>query len=163
MEVPISGGQQIQIVPEVNDLIRARRHQYAAFVASEAILVVWDDDKLHLLERAGAIEEELIRFLWNAGNDEPEKQGDILLADYETDEESAALPTEERPIYYYHSVMVACTLCAVTVLQSLGYQNVALDIVHLHRWESLAFLAMTPISVFFSLVRFKGFLSYMNF
>jgi cellulose synthase/poly-beta-1,6-N-acetylglucosamine synthase-like glycosyltransferase len=156
VEVPISNEQQIQIVPEVNDLLRARRHQYAAFVASEAILVVWDDDKLHLLERASAIEEELIRFLWNAGKDETEKQEDIILSDCEVGEESGAMKSEERPIHYYHSVLVACTICLVTVLQSLGYQNIALDVIRLQRWESLAFLTMTPISIFLSLVRFTN-------
>lgn len=156
VEVPISNGQQIQIVPEVNDLLRARRHQYAAFVASEAILVVWDDDKLHLLERASAIEEELVRFIWNAGDGETEKQDDFVLADREVDEESGAMKSEERPIHYYHSVLVAFTICLVTVLQGLGYQNIALDIISLRRWESLAFLAMTPISIFLNLVRFTN-------
>jgi hypothetical protein len=155
VEIPISGGEQIQIVPEVNDLLRARRHQYAAFIASEAILVVWDDDKLHLLERASAIEAELIRYVWNIGNDESEKDEDVKITECEVDEESGAIKSEERPVHYYHSVMVGCTLCIVTVLQSLGYQNIALDVINLHRWESLAFLAMTPISVFLSLVILK--------
>jgi hypothetical protein len=156
VEIPISDGQQIQIVPGVDDLPRARRHHYAAFVASEALLVVWDDDKLHLLERASGIEGELIRYLWNNGNDESEEE-DILVANYETDEETGASKNEERPIHYYHSVLVGCTVCLVTILQSLGYQNVALDIINLQRWSSLAFLAMTPISIFLSLVMLKYF------
>lgn len=155
VEVPLSDGQQIQILPDVQDLIRARKHQYAALIASEAILVVWDDDKLHLIDRARAIEEELVRFLWNTGDDdEPEKQQDIELVDYEVDEESGTLKSKERPIHYYHCVLVACTICLATVLQSLGYQNIALDVIRLRGWLSLAFLAMTPVNVFLSLVIF---------
>lgn len=152
--MPFSDGQQIQILPEVNDLLRARRHQYAALVASEDILVVWDDDNLHLLERASAIEEELVQFLWKFGDndDEAEKQHGIKLVDYEVDEESGALKSKERPIHYYHCILVTCAIFLITVLQGLGYQNIALDIFGLRRWESLALLLLTPISLFLSLV-----------
>jgi hypothetical protein len=156
MEVPLSTGQQIQILPDIGDLHRARKHQYAAFIASEAILVVWDDDKLHLLERARFIEEELVKFLWSAGDDDDdEKGGEIRIGEYSVDEETAALASTERPVHYYHCFLVACTICLVTVLQALGYATIAEDIMHLHRWSALGFLCMIPISVFLSLVCFS--------
>ena len=155
VEVPLSDGQTIQILPEVKDLFRARRHQYAAFIASEGILVVWDDDNNHLLERAAAIEEELVRFVWLRGQADEftEKEDNIRNDQDSTDEEAGALGVSKRPIHYYHCFLVACNICIIMTLQSLGWQQIVGDIIHIKAWISLAFLAMTPINIFLSLVR----------
>jgi hypothetical protein len=154
VEVPLSDGQTIQIVPEVKDLFRARRHQYAAFIASEGILVVWDDDNNHLMERAAAIEDELVRFVWLRGQADEfaGKEDNIRNDQYSTDEEAGSLGVSKRPIHYYHCFLVACNICIIMTLQSLGWQQIVGDIIHLKSWISLAFLAMTPINIFLSLV-----------
>lgn len=45
ISIPLRDGLSVQIVASIRDLARARKHQYAAFVASESLLVVWDDGK----------------------------------------------------------------------------------------------------------------------
>src|SRR3954467_13974241 len=93
VDVPLLNGLRIQILPTIEDLPRARKHQFAAFIASEALLVVWDDEALHLVQRAKAIESELMELVWTAGeNDEEsdEKKGPNV-ADYEVDEESGEI------------------------------------------------------------------------
>ena len=42
-ELVIDADTRIQIVDEIPHLARARKHQYAAFVRSEGVLVVWAD------------------------------------------------------------------------------------------------------------------------
>ncbi|KAA8569388.1 hypothetical protein EYC84_001033 [Monilinia fructicola] len=64
VDVPLLNGLRIQILPTIEDLPRARKLQFAAFVASEALLVVWDDEALHLVQRAKAIESELMELVW---------------------------------------------------------------------------------------------------
>ena len=67
VDVPLPNGLRIQIIPTVEDLPRARKHQFAAFIASEGLLVVWDDEALHLVQRAKAIESELMELVWKTG------------------------------------------------------------------------------------------------
>ena len=52
VDVPLLNGLRIQILPTFEDLYHAKRHQYAAFIASDSLLVVWDDEPTHLLQRA---------------------------------------------------------------------------------------------------------------
>src|SRR5882757_7502605 len=77
IDVPLLNGLRIQILPTIEDLPRARKHQFAAFVASEALLVVWDDEALHLVARAKSIESELMELVWKTGepgSDEEKKE-----------------------------------------------------------------------------------------
>jgi hypothetical protein len=151
IDVPLLNGLRVQILPGIEDLYRARRHQYAAFIASESFLVVWDDDPAHLLTRAKSIEAELVRFVWDSKDDVDGDEGEALNGEG-FDEEAGQVSKGDRPIIYYNAFLVACTLCLLIVLLGLGYQKIAQEIILLKRWTSLVFVAMTPISVFLALV-----------
>lgn len=43
VDVPLKNGLRVQIIPTIEDLPRARKMQFAAFVADNGLLVVWDD------------------------------------------------------------------------------------------------------------------------
>ena len=64
VDIPLLNGLAVQIIPTVEDLAGARTHQFAACIAAENILVVWDDDALNMLQRARSIEFELMQLLW---------------------------------------------------------------------------------------------------
>lgn len=154
IDVPLLNGLRIQILPGIEDLYRARRHQYAAFIASEAFLVVWDDDPAHILARAKEIEAELVRYVWDTkevvdaeDNAQLDENGVVF------DEEAGQPAKQDRPIMYYNAFLVACSLCLLTVLLGLGYQKIVGEIMLLHRWTSLLLVLMTPVSVFLALVR----------
>jgi hypothetical protein len=153
VDVPLLNGLRIQILPTFDDLYHAKRHQYAAFIASEALLVVWDDEPTHLLQRAKTIEAELLKFVWKTANEaQNEKLGNINAAEYEVDEETGELSNKERPILLYNCFLVACSLCLLTVLIGLGYVKIADEVAELHKWISLVFLVMTPVNAFLTLV-----------
>jgi hypothetical protein len=139
----------------MEDLHRARRHQYAAFIASNSLLVVWDDDPLHLIPRAKEIESELVRFVWDHANSIQTGKNSATSSTsvLELDEEAGVTAATERPIMYYNSFLVACSVCLLTVLIGLGYQNIASEVLQIQRWTSLAFLVMTPVNFFLTLVR----------
>ena len=48
-DVPLGNGLRVQILPTMDDLPKARKNQFAAFLAAEAILVVWDDGMYDLI------------------------------------------------------------------------------------------------------------------
>jgi hypothetical protein len=156
VDVPLLNGLRIQIVPTFEDLYSAKRHQYAAFVSSEALLVVWDDEPTNLLTRAKEIEAELLKFVWKTANDmDNEKEGGSFAggSDFEVDEETGLMmTTKERPILLYNCFLVSCSLCLLTVLIGLGYVKLADEIVELHKYISLLLILMTPVNAFLTLV-----------
>lgn len=155
MDVPLLNGLRIQIVPTFEELYTAKRHQYAAFVSSEALLVVWDDEPTNLLTRAKEIESELLKFVWKTANDMENDNGggSSGASDFEVDEETGLMmTTKERPILLYNCFLVSCSLCLLTVLIGLGYVKLADEIVELHKYISLLLVLMTPVNAFLTLV-----------
>lgn len=152
VDVPLLNGLRIQILPTFDDLYHAKRHQYAAFISSEALLVVWDDEPTHLLQRAKTIEAELLKFVWKTANAAQNEKEPISPTEYEIDEETGEVSNKERPILLYNCFLVACSLCLLTVLIGLGYVKIADEVVELHKWISLVFLVMTPVNAFLTLV-----------
>ena len=130
VDVPLMNGLRVQILPTIEDLPRARKHQFAAFVASEGLLIVWDDDPLHLVQRAKAIESELMELVWKAGNtddEEDEKRGGNI-AEAEIDEESGEVKPEKRPIHLQNTVLVSLTLILVTVSLGAAWRELAIEV-----------------------------------
>jgi hypothetical protein len=156
-DVPLMNGLRVQILPTVYDLPRARKHQFAAFLASDALLVVWDDDPSHLMERAEAIESELMELVWQAGA--PQEAGEAndekkgpRITEFEVDKESGEIIPEERPTNLINTILVAFTLVIIMTLLGLGFRSVAVEVAVDKCYIRLAFLALTPVQVFFTLV-----------
>ena len=157
VDVPLQNGQRIQIVPTVADLTRARKHQFAAFVADEGILVVWDDDAMHVVPRAKQIESELTHLVWSHGapseeNADEKKLARARVTANEIDPESGEVVFEPRPTHLLNTILVAVALTLICVTMSLGFRQIAIEVVIDHAWLRLALLAVSPIQVFFSLV-----------
>ena len=70
IDIPLSGGMRVQILASIADLPRARKHQFAAVIANEGILVVWDDDHRNIVPRAQRIESELKELVWSTAEAE---------------------------------------------------------------------------------------------
>lgn len=151
VDVPLLNGLRIQILPTIEDLPRARKHQFAAFVASEALLVVWDDEALHLVQRAKAIESELMELVWNAGNvdDEEKKVADVH--EYEVDEESGEIIPSSRPLHLENTILVGFTLILIITTLGAGARQLAVAVSVDGSYTRLALLALTPVQIFFTL------------
>lgn len=151
VDVPLLNGLRIQILPTIEDLPRARKHQFAAFVASEALLVVWDDEALHLVQRAKAIESELMELVWKTGEPEDEDKKDPNIAVYEIDEESGELIPEKRGLHLQNTVLVSLTLILIMVFLGAGARQLAIEVEVDGSFIRLALLALTPVQIFFTL------------
>ena len=151
VDVPLLNGLRIQILPTIEDLPRARKHQFAAFVASEALLVVWDDEALHLVQRAKAIESELMELVWKTGETEEEEKKDPNIAVYEIDEESGEVLPEKRALHLQNTVLVALTLILIMASLGAGFRQLAIEVSTDGTMIRLALLALTPVQIFFTL------------
>ncbi|KAG6006428.1 hypothetical protein E4U21_007046 [Claviceps maximensis] len=156
VDVPLMNGLRVQILPTIDDLPRARKHQFAAFVASEGLLVVWDDDPMHILQRAKAIESELMELVWKTGNtddEDDEKRGGVIsnVIEAEIDEESGEVKPEKRPIHLQNTVLVSATLILVTVSLGAAWRELAMEVSVDGNYIRLALVALCPIQIFFTL------------
>ncbi|KAL7816161.1 glycosyltransferase [Trichoderma gracile] len=154
VDVPLMNGLRVQILPTIDDLPRARKYQFAAFVASEGLLVVWDDDALHLVARAKAIESELMELVWKAGNVDEEggdEKGGQPVTEVEIDEESGEIKPEKRPIHLQNTVLVSLTLTLVTVSLGAAWRQLAIEVSVDSSYIRLALVALAPVQVFFTL------------
>jgi cellulose synthase/poly-beta-1,6-N-acetylglucosamine synthase-like glycosyltransferase len=152
VDVPLMNGLRVQILPTIDDLPRARKHQFAAFVASEGLLVVWDDDALHLVQRAKAIESELMELVWKAGGDEDEdEKGGPIVTEPEVDEESGELKPEKRPVHMLNTYLVSLTLILVTVSLGAAFRQLAIEVSVDGNYLRLALVALFPVQIFFTL------------
>ncbi|EXJ79453.1 hypothetical protein A1O3_08955 [Capronia epimyces CBS 606.96] len=152
-DVPLMNGLRVQILPTIGHLTRARKHQFAAFIASESLLVVWDDDPSNVVKRATTIEAQLMELVWHSGeagdddNTYNEKDGG---AQGTIDTESGAAP-DLRPTNLMNTVLVAFTLVIVVVLLGLACRSLATEIAVDGSCLRLAFLSLVPVQIFFTL------------
>lgn len=156
VDVPLMNGLRVQILPTIEDLPRARKHQFAAFVASEALLVVWDDDALHLIQRAKAIESELMELVWQTGEPEEVEDGSAkkgpTVNEVEIDQESGNIMPQNRPTHLLNTILVAFTLILIVTVLGAGFRELAIEVAVDHSYLRLAFVALTPVQIFFTLV-----------
>ena len=156
VDVPLMNGLRVQILPSVADLPRARKHQFAAFLAEEQMLVVWDDDALHLIQRAKAIESELMELVWKTGEpdegDEAAPKKGPKVSEVEIDEESGAIMPQNRPTHLLNTILVGFTLVLIVTVLGAGFRELAIEVDVDSNYTRLAFVALTPVQVFFTLV-----------
>lgn len=152
VDVPLLHGLRVQILPAMEDLPRARKHQFAAFVAQEGILVVWDDDCMQLVERAQAIESELMQIVWNSGTrGVEEKAGLPNMGGFDINEESGEITPVRRPVHMQNTILVALTLILIMVTLGAGARSLAAQTAVDKDYTRIALLALTPIQIFFTL------------
>ena len=155
-DVPLSKSLRIQVVKSYAHLRRAKVHQYAAFVSSEMLLVVWDDDALHLEARATNIIADLTKMIWNESMIE-EKELDVESTvegsqDAGDAEAGDAQATQKRKTKLINSVLVALTLCLIVITLGAGWRALAIECAVDKNYVRLALILLTPVQVFFTLV-----------
>ena len=157
MDVPLLNDLRIQILPTIEHLARARKHQFAAFIASEEILVVWDDEAMHLIQRAKMIENELMQIVWQAeigldqGTGVDEKAKGAQAPTREIDAESGVLFSEKRATHLQQTVIVAISLALMITTLGAGYRNMMFSFAMDHGISHFLFALATPVQIFFSM------------
>lgn len=157
-DVPLTNGLRVQILPTIEDLPQARKYQFAAFITSESLLVVWDDDPAKVMNRATSIEKELMKLVWHtaeAGEEYQDASSEKDPAvDVSIDSESGETVPDNRPTNLMNTVLVAFTLIIVIALLGLACRSLAIEIAVDKSYLRLAFLSLVPVQIFFTLVRY---------
>lgn len=151
-EVPLKDGLRIQILPGMHHLPQARKYHFAAFLASEELLIVWEDNASNLIKRAKAIEAALTDLVWGDPEEEEEEGVQEKKQEQDLDPESGDPIAEQRPIHLINTTLVACTMVVLIVLLGLAARSLAAEIAVDRNYMRLIFLVLTPVQIFFTLV-----------
>lgn len=177
-DMPLLNGLAVQIVKTIDALATARTHQFAAVVAAEALLVVWDDDAVNMLSRAKTIEWELMQLLWNSNPFEDVRSSklaskfgskiDLTLSEKEMasnaseiDEEAESL--KPRPTIFINTVLVSVGIALIISTLGLGVRQLIIEMlfdmgapeVQGSPYMRFVFLVFTPLWLFFGIFFFN--------
>ena len=152
-DIPLQNGLRMQVIPTMADLPTARSAQCGAFIADSGLLVVWDDEPSNLISRAADIEDQTTQIIWKMSDHDEEDFQSIMYNKEATmmDNEAQAVAPEERPTHLMNTVLVALCLIIVIVLLGLAARSLATEISADKGYYRLAFLALVPIQIFFTL------------
>jgi len=160
--VPLKNGLKVQVLPNLEDLRRARIHQCAAFIMNEKLLVVWDDDPKCLLARAQQIEDDLMELVWQQTAEEfnnSEKKGPTVTTQAVMSDNGSATYDPEtglpnlgpRPVKIYNTIYVSGTIVFVLIFIGFGARSLAGEAVVDRSYTRFLLLLLIPVQVFFSL------------
>ncbi|CAN8100527.1 unnamed protein product [Discula destructiva] len=159
-EVPLNDTQRIQMVPTMADLEHARKAQCAAFVSENGLLVVWDDDSLHLMERATKIEEQLMKLVWAAGKDDqgrpmadpdPDKGVKRDEEGLEVDPETGLLVVPQRRVHVMNAFLLSLTLFAVICSIGAALRQISREVHTDGWWPRASLVCLAPLQITFTL------------
>jgi len=161
--VPLRGGLRLQVLPNMSYLPRCQKHQFAAFIADRGILIVWDDEPRHLLNRAENIEKALMEMIWSQGTDsdvENEKKGPEATVQEVNpengDEIERADPRAPRRPVLVQPTFTAITLLVTLTAIGLGFRNVAQATYVDHNYLRVLFVLVVPAQIWLGLFFFQA-------
>ncbi|KAL2071672.1 hypothetical protein VTL71DRAFT_12907 [Oculimacula yallundae] len=156
--VPLGGGQRIQLIPSMDYLHECKKNSFAAFVLSERLLVVWDDEPHNVFQRAHDIEAKMCLYIWgptegyskSEWSDNAKTLGisEKTLSPAEIED---AIVEEKRKTLLINPIIVGLTLTLLISALGLGFRNLAQEIAVDGSYIRLALLVVVPAQVFVSL------------
>ena len=158
--IPLQEGLRLQVLPSMAFLPTCQKHQCAAFIQDLAILVVWDDEPRHLLERASRIETQLMTTVWHSPapvlDEKANKSQSVLITEVVGSEDGVMheeLRNPPRKIVLIQAVLTAFTIVLIIATLGAGWRNVAIEIAVDRNMIRMAFILVWPLQFWLAMVR----------
>jgi hypothetical protein len=150
--VRLRGNLRIQILPTIRELGGALRYKFAAFIAEDCSLIVWDDDPAKVIARAVDLEDQLVEISYrNATGKYPSNdKRRMSIMPPTTDLEAAN--AEPRPRVFINCIIMAFTLTLVLATMGLSWMELTEQSLVDNNFQRFALVAMAPIEIFLCLV-----------
>ena len=156
--VPLKGGLRLQVLPDMTYLPRCQKHQFAAFIADRGILIVWDDEPKHLLNRAENIEKALIALIWGEGGDLDSDNDDLKCAvaeDWRSIDGQSQDWIPRSPVLI-QPFMTALTIMATLAAMGSGWRHIAVETVYTPNWLRILFILLAPLQIWLGVFFFQA-------
>jgi hypothetical protein len=153
--VQLTPRHRLQVIQDIEDLPKCQKNQYAAFVATRGMLVVWADDPGELLEKATFIQDTLMEKIWmkESAHATDEKRPQLVETSAEDTPVDREAGTEKpRRIVLNQSFGCAVTLIFAVAAVGGGWARIAVEIVVDHNYLRMAFLLVLVPQLWLSLV-----------
>lgn len=161
--VPLKNGLRLQVLPDISYLPRCQKHQFAAFIADRGLLVVWDDEPRHLLDRAQKIEKALMEMIWEdqTSDSDEKKEGsvavdEVQMSDVDSSVAEAGYQEPKRNVVLWQSYLSGATLLLTVFCLGLGFEKVAIETFVDQNYIRLAFLLVVPLQMWLALFFFQS-------
>ncbi|KAJ2993300.1 hypothetical protein NUW58_g1885 [Xylaria curta] len=150
--IPLPDGLRLQVLPSMRELPRCQKHHFAAFIQDLQIMVVWDDEPKKVLARAEALERQLMRMIWGAGDEEeeegegekPEKAPEVDVTPVDLE---AAADGSDRRVKLTSALTVALTVALAITTLGIGYRSLAFEIATDGSYVRLALIVVSPLQL----------------
>lgn len=160
IHIDMRDGLRIQILPSINFLANCQRHQNAAFIKDQALLVVWADSPHDVITRAEYIESQMME-IFARGLDPYDEKSSVAVNQTvvtETPLDGAGEMREDglaegpRKLVLNQSVLAAITLILIVAALGTGWRHVVVETVVDHSYLRMAFFIVVPLQVWLALV-----------
>ncbi|ODN96436.1 hypothetical protein L198_04150 [Cryptococcus wingfieldii CBS 7118] len=178
IEITLDVNTRIQILDDLSQLAGARKHQFAAFVRSEACLVVWADEVETLIPSAEALEQRMIAYVWlgrhqefqllgaeeDESSDEREDEEGWLDRDAEKEralagdlEDQVGAPGDEwemrdkRPMMLYAPLISGLAMILTFAFIGSGIRNLIKELLLDGSYTRIALIASSPFGYLLSI------------
>ena len=157
--IPLQEGLRLQVLPSISFLPSCQKHQCAAFIQDLSILVVWDDDPKHILDRSEKIENQLMKTVWHSQSAMLDEKGNksqsVLVTEVQGSEDGVwheELSNPPRKIVLIQAILTAFTLVLIIGALGSGWRNVAIEIAVDHNLIRMAFVLVWPLQFWLAMV-----------
>lgn len=160
VNIDLRDGLRIQILPTVMSLANCQKHQNAAFIQDQALLVVWADGPQEVIAQAQYIEAKMME-IFARGLDPYDEKSQPAVINKLTEgfeQSEGAMPQEDgltdrpRKLVLNQSIITAITLVLVILALATGWRRVVVEIAIDHAYLRLAFFAVVPLQMWLALV-----------
>lgn len=162
--VPLQDGLRMQVLPDMNALASnaCQKHQFAAFIADAQLLVVWDDEPRHLLQRATDIQNQLMSTLWSEQEEGEDFDAEKAIAvGFDEDgskygEDAIEIAMRPRRVVLNQAVLSAVTLFFVTFSSGSGFAQIAKEVYLDKNYLRICFVIALPVQMWLALFFFQA-------
>ncbi|KAL9094552.1 MAG: hypothetical protein Q9165_003111 [Trypethelium subeluteriae] len=156
--VPLREGLRLQVLPDISWLPRCQKHQFAAFIADRGVLVVWDDEPRHILERTKNIEQQLMDMIW--ANEEDEKAAtkppSVMINEVGDEDSEQGYSTEKRRVVLWQPLLTGFTLFLVATAMGSGFRQLAVETFVDHTFIRIALIIVCPVQIWLAFFFFQA-------
>ncbi|KAK9356403.1 glycosyl transferase family group 2-domain-containing protein [Lipomyces doorenjongii] len=149
-DIELSLNTRIQVLDTLDELPRARKYQYAAFIRSDQCLVIWAESIRDIVSFGAVIERKMVDTIW-ATDISPKRGNRQFLhlgseADLESGEE---LLKQNRPLKVMQALSVAVAIVIMMTFYGVLFRTVAMEIKADGNYlRILAILYLPPFTLF---------------
>ncbi|KAK9366566.1 glycosyl transferase family group 2-domain-containing protein [Lipomyces kononenkoae] len=125
-DIELSPDTRIQVLDTLDELPRARKYQYAAFIRSDYCLVIWADNIQDVVEFGSVIENKMVELIWES--DITAQRGNSLSRKKNLDLESGKeLLEQRRPVKFAQALSVGLAIIILMTFYGFTFRQIALE------------------------------------